>query len=433
MSKRIVKKTQIVPIETDGQISAYQFNILVRGKPVLSGTLSREDLEKIHKLYSSQGADFTIAELVREFPTFSELDMQRVLRAFNITKSSSVLAPHQIAEMTAETATNYILRVKENIILKRVAVERNRYNEQKVKQLLVENVRLKESLQDIKSLLSEIDTSNIQIPQPVINPEKQKQNLIFYLSDIHTGAFVNNEGVYDNVYSEKIISERLSYLLNCAYYYAPELKSITVFDLGDAIDGFNRTTTRSSHNQYLPQNMSNREMIQTYIKVMVAFFIELSKINIPIRFIGVGESNHGGDGEYVAKVALTPLLEKLNVQTYIANRSIEHVNIDDTTFIFLHGKDTANQIKPFPLTLNDATENYFNEYIIRNNLSGNIVVVKGDLHQSATTYGKFFVYKSVASLFGASNWIHANFGKTEWGCDYSLLNGNIRQDGLIRE
>jgi hypothetical protein len=433
MSKRIVKKTQIVPIETDGRISAYQFNILVRGKPVLSGTLSREDLEKIHKLYSSQGADFTIAELVREFPTFSELDMQRVLRAFNITKSSSVLAPHQIAEMTAETATNYILRVKENIILKRVAVERNRYNEQKVKQLLVENVRLKESLQDIKSLLSEIDTSNIQFPQPVINPEKQKQNLIFYLSDIHTGAFVNNEGVYDNVYSEKIISERLSYLLNCAYYYAPELKSITVFDLGDAIDGFNRTTTRASHNQYLPQNMSNREMIQTYIRVMVAFFIELSKINIPIRFIGVGESNHGGDGEYAAKVALTPLLEKLNVQTYIANRSIEHVNIDGTTFIFLHGKDTANQIKPFPLTLNDATENYFNEYIIRNNLSGNIVVVKGDLHQSATTYGKFFVYKSVASLFGASNWVHANFGKTEWGCDYSLLNGNVRQDGLIRE
>lgn len=433
MSKRIVKKTQIIPIETDGQISAYQFNILVREKPVLSGTLSREDLEKIHKLYSSQGADFTIAELVKEFPIFSELDMQRVLRAFNITKSSSVLAPHQIAEMTTETATNYILRVKENIILKRVAVERNRYNEQKVKQLLIDNVRLKESLQDIKSLLSEVDTSNIQLPQPVINPEKPKQNLIFYLSDIHTGAFVNNEGVYDNVYSEKIISKRLSYLLNCAYYYAPELKSITVFDLGDAIDGFNRTTTRSSRNQYLPQNMSNREMIQTYIKVMVAFFTELSKINITIRFVGVGESNHGGDGEYAAKVALAPLLEKLNVQTYIANRSIEHVNIDDTTFIFLHGKDTANQIKPFPLTLNDATENYFNEYIIRNNLSGNIVVVKGDLHQSATTYGKFFVYKSVASLFGASNWIHANFGKTEWGCDYSLLDGNVRQDGLIRE
>ena len=70
---------------------------------------------------------------------------------------------------------------------------------------------------------------------------------------------------------------------------------------------------------------------------------------------------------------------------------------------------------------------------MRNQLTGKIVVVKGDLHQSATTKGKFFTYKSVGSLFGASNWIHANFGKTEWACDYSLLCGSLRLDGVIEE
>ena len=89
--------------------------------------------------------------------------------------------------------------------------------------------------------------------------------------------------------------------------------------------------------------------------------------------------------------------------------------------------------KNFPLILDTNTENKINNYLDAFNLSGKINFIKGDLHQSATTYGKFFVYKSVASLFGASNWIHANFGKTEWGCDYSLLDGNVRQDGLIRE
>ena len=60
------------------------------------------------------------------------------------------------------------------------------------------------------------------------------------------------------------------------------------------------------------------------------------------------------------------------------------------------------------------------------------IVVKGDLHQSATTYGKRFVYKSVGSLFGSSDWIHKNFGFTRAACDYSIIDDNLNiLDGRI--
>lgn len=77
---------------------------------------------------------------------------------------------------------------------------------------------------------------------------------------------------------------------------------------------------------------------------------------------------------------------------------------------------------------------YLNEYIYQHNLNGDILVVKGDLHQSATSHAKLFKYKSVGSLFGSSNWIHANFGSTKWCCDYTVIDeqGDMI-DGIIKD
>ena len=40
--------------------------------------------------------------------------------------------------------------------------------------------------------------------------------------------------------------------------------SIYVCDLGDAVDGWNGYTTRGGHK--LPQNMSNKEVFETYVE-----------------------------------------------------------------------------------------------------------------------------------------------------------------------
>ena len=57
------------------------------------------------------------------------------------------------------------------------------------------------------------------------------------------------------------------------------------------------------------KNMSNREQIRNYIELMYSFFKSLSHLNVPIKFVSVCESNHGGDNEYAATLALSTLLE----------------------------------------------------------------------------------------------------------------------------
>ena len=88
--------------------------------------------------------------------------------------------------------------------------------------------------------------------------------------------------------------------------------------------------------------------------------------------------------------------------------------------------------KNLPLTLDVKTENFINEYLDNKQIFGNkVVFVKGDLHQSATTYGRRFTYKSVGSLFGSSEWIHKNFGNTPACTDYSIIDGTKIIDGRI--
>lgn len=89
-------------------------------------------------------------------------------------------------------------------------------------------------------------------------------------------------------------------------------------------------------------------------------------------------------------------------------------------------KDTSDMYKNYPLTLDLKTESKLNEYIEYNKINtSNIIVIKGDLHQSAITYGKKFTYWSVGSIYGSSEWIHKNFGNTKAYCEYGIFDYNF--------
>ena len=71
----------------------------------------------------------------------------------------------------------------------------------------------------------------------------------------------------------------------------------------------------------------------------------------------------------MSNVALCSILNHMGIKTTLANKSIDHIQTDFALFIYLHGKDNQNQIKPFPLTLDNKTENYFNmTYICQNSM-----------------------------------------------------------------
>lgn len=97
-----------------------------------------------------------------------------------------------------------------------------------------------------------------------------------------------------------------------------------------------------------------------------------------------------------------------------------------------HGKDDKDMFKNMPLVINDKVENQISEYLYEKDIRGKVHFIKGDLHQSATTYAKRFRYKSVGSFFGSSEWIHKNFGNTKACCDIDVVNGeNIMETRIV--
>ena len=415
-----------------GKIVEYRFKIFVRNSAPLEGTLSREQMELIYRNYSSEGANLTQKIISRDFP-YTLSDFKRILKAFKITKASIPFPPHMLKERTTEELVELAVQQKEIDYIKRYEQDKVNLFADKYKNLIIEHQKLKDSY-----LRAEYLTKDIQeIPYVVEKPNVVSggKDIIIYLSDIHIGAYVSTEGVYDNSYDEQEVNRRLSKVLEKISSYQ-DLNQITIVNLGDAIDGYNAQTTRSSSTHLLPQNMSNKEQGKVLLRQLTGFFRFIID-NIPhnkLSFFSVGHSNHGGDFEHSIITALSIMLETMGVQCYVATRPIDHFTIGNKTIIYCHGKDNSDMFKNMPLVLNDKTELYLNEYIHHHKLSGEIIVVKGDLHQSATTYGKLFKYKSVGSLFGSSNWIHANFGNTRWCCDYTIIDeqGDMI-DGIIKD
>jgi hypothetical protein len=108
------------------------------------------------------------------------------------------------------------------------------------------------------------------------------------------------------------------------------------------------------------------------------------------------------------------------VESKIAHKFIDHVEFDNRTFIYTHGKDNKDMKNGLPLNLDPKTEIFINQYIYENNIKGNIHLVKADLHQNNYNEGKLFSYRNVPSLFGSSKWIMSNYGLTKPGVGYDI-------------
>ena len=415
--------------DEDGKIKFYEFKVLRKDKAPLTGRLTRDEMNNIHRMYSYYGMSITQREVSRYFPEYSLIDFKRILRVFSITKAVAPFAPHIIEEHTQEELVNMQMREKENDFLRTMEEQSIKNDRLLLKKYALENVELKRKLEE--GIHIELDGLNLtNLTKYVPKKSCGKQDIIIYLSDMHIGAYVSSLSIYSNPYDKAEVERRLRLItdelfrLNALY---GGFNNIYICNLGDSLDGYNGQTTRGGHS--LPQNMCNKEQIHTFIECMAEFFDTLNHMNYnKMKYICVGESNHDGDFGYAANVALEAILTHKGVDCTIFGE----FNVGDTTFVLCHGKDNKDMFKNLPLTLDVKTENFINEYLDNKQIFGNkVVFVKGDLHQSATTYGRRFTYKSVGSLFGSSEWIHKNFGNTPACTDYSIVDGAKIIDGRI--
>lgn len=322
--------------DENGKINAYNFEIYVRDKEPIIGTLTRDEMALIYRLYSSYGSNITQREVSRFFPEYSLYDFKRILRTFNITKASSPFPPHIIEECSKEQLLEMQIREKENDFLKSYEVEKVRQLDLQCKKYLKENADLKSKLQSFSNI-------TVHVPEPIIYKGKNaasSKDLYIYLSDMHIGANVGENSLYDNNYDAKEVAERLQKVLK-AVYTKEGYDNIIVCNIGDSLDGSNNQTTRGGH--YLPQNMDDKQQIQCFINVMVEFFVSLGAMpHNNIYYYAVGESNHGGTYEYASQLALSKVLQQSGVVCTVFDKFIGFFTHKNRTHIICHGKQFAH-------------------------------------------------------------------------------------------
>lgn len=410
--------------DSSGKITSYSFTIMVQDQPNFTGVLTREEMERVHRLYSSEGVGLTQRSVVREFPQYTFSQFKKILRAFNITKSSAPLAPHQLEELSAEEAVALTLQNRENDFFKKLDQERIKYTERRLDSLMREFSAYKESVGNFQEFLTSLDLSaNITPPRCEISTDN---TIIVYLSDMHIGADVSQYSIFANEYNVEEVKSRLNKIFEHVVNMACMTQStnLIICNIGDSLDGYDGMTTRGGHS--LPQNMNNKDQLKNYIQLMIDFFASFSATQMfgSIKYYCVEGGNHDGDFGYAANFALQTYLNNVGIEAVLFDKYINHFKSGGHTFVLCHGKDAKDVFRNMPLVINDSTANQIDEYLDYHKITGSVHFVKGDLHQSATTFAKRFRYKSVASLFGSSEWIHKNFGNTKAACDIDIIVNN---------
>lgn len=417
------KRAIVEPIRESGKISKYNFTILVRDKKPLVGTLTREEVDLMYRLYSASGANLSQKVVSRYFPLYTFQEFKKILRTFNLTKASVPFAQHIIEEHTEEELIQLMNQQRENNFLKKYEQVKDQQITQKYQELLKDHQNLKQAVANFSEFLKDLNLDiKIDVKRSSVYNDK---TMIVYVSDMHIGAEVSDYSIYKNTYNEEVVMSRMGIVLDKILQLCENLNvpSIIIVNGGDSLDGYNGETTRGGHK--LPQNLNNKDQFKTFLKAMLYLFTNLSTSGqfSNIEYISVEGGNHDGDFGYASNKALEAALWGLNlgINVVIFDKFIDYFVVNKKTFILCHGKDAKDMFKNLPLTINDKTENQINEFIEYNKITGDIYFVKGDLHQTATTYAKKFRYKSVGSFFGSSEWIHKNFGNTPPVVDYDII------------
>lgn len=238
------------------------------------------------------------------------------------------------------------------------------------------------------------------------------------LSDLHIGMNIDEKySLFGHSYNNETFLERIERVKQEIweqYMKQGKLDMFVLKILGDALDGYDKKTTRGGHE--LPQNMSSLDMFNTYVETVVgivSFAIE-NDIADKFRVQLVGNDNHGGSFAEIANSAIQMLLihkypkAKLKVDCLI--KFIEQFNYGNHTFLMTHGKDAQFQFKGLSFNLNDKDYKFIENYIRHHEIEGDIHVIKGDLHNFNYSANNLFDYENIGSFAPPSNWASHNFG-----------------------
>lgn len=183
---------------------------------------------------------------------------------------------------------------------------------------------VKDSKEDFYNKLKKELTQDIVPFRPHLKEVEVKRGFFIWSSDKHIGAYTPETSIYPNEYNELVFRDRLFKMLDEIQYNYKiygRFDKVVFVDLGDPLDGYDGKTARRQH--HLPQNMTNEEQFDTYVKVHKEFFDSLIEMNVcnSIQFEAVSEDNHcfSQDTEALTKNGwklFTDLVANEDVGTY---------------------------------------------------------------------------------------------------------------------
>lgn len=257
----------------------------------------------------------------------------------------------------------------------------------------------------------------------------------FYMSDLHAGAIIENS-IFGSVYNKDILMERLNQAADRISRHKGKYEQFNIIVTGDQLDGYNAETTRGGHKL---NSLSNKQQFDIYIAAMIDFYSRVLPLGYgrEVNIINVDNSNHSGNGmSYIANTALKFWLHGNFPQVNIENRTepIFTKEYGIHAFAYTHGKDEKYQKRPFPYTLNAATDTFLCDYFRQNGYSDKEChLIKGDLHQYGEQDGKFGRYLNLPAVIGGNDYSELNFGSTKPGALIEIVERNdtyILQDRI---
>ena len=257
-------------------------------------------------------------------------------------------------------------------------------------------------------------------------PKTNNFTLCIYTGDKHIGSAQDETDLYKkslshqekmyNVLCEVLKLQKIYGTFEKCYY----------FDLGDALDGFNKKTTRGGHE--LQQDLDNRQQFDTLVENELKFINSLIQHNIAndFKFIATTNDNHSGDFSYFAWRLIYDYVKHVyEYDTHINTKFLGVEKIGKHDIIYTHGKDVKYKKNGLPLNLDNKTEIFIKEFIMDRGLNFSRFV-KADLHQSGFNRGKWFDYINIASMIGNTTYTTTNYGNNYAGCYFEIFDKNIR-------
>lgn len=322
----------------DNRIISYDVEVKVRDKADFITTLSRSDAETIFGLYTYYGGNITARNISNEFPRYTLSEIKKIFRAFKLTKDSAWFPPHICEEYTEEELAQYRMNLKERAAFKYADSRQERDFKNTINKMASEINRLSNFGDQIESIVSNLANREIKTIELPKVPAKDKTLMVF-LADMHIGAKVNNQAIFENQYDLEVAKGRIYQILDYLRKFKP-VKKIVIVNVGDALDGMDNQTARRDH--HIPQNMNNFEQINGYVSLITELFDNMiaNGMASEYSYISVPCGNHDGAAGYAAAklAAATLKLTYPQIETIVEEKFYLRYDVGQHSYVICHGK-----------------------------------------------------------------------------------------------